>query len=1363
MSNAINPNDYNLDKLNTGFLGPILTTNFRDYVLGHNLQNINPEVASHGYNLGGLNVYAGDLHQPVPNVQDQLNVLETADTPNIYSNGVSPWSNNQVMNLFRGDSPYSYRQGNNTILTSPAYQGKRLYTVTSNRIGNPGDVTSWKTGSGTHTAGEERNEMIKKSSYGPDFIYGYNCPSEVPQSTGYVQYKAFAGGDFRSGILGQQLGFGSAAGIVYDSPLNDIGKDQREFNIKERIKLNFIGDTLGSINADPLGLLAGQDLISKDYTITKPKGFLGKAAAFTASLVGFNIPTSILPGSATISREGYSDTLLEYTSAGQRSILYDSLIQNKWGPRLKGSEQATEEKTKVGKFISNLKDTITGKEDIPAMIEYTDPVTTDTKSDTERDKNLVDKLNKGVSGLVDKLMNQQEPPSVPRDPSPIEDPTQSSKDKGYEVQGYSTGYDDEKTNEDDPYSKRFKVMDLYGTKEPKPELGIDNTNLVWKSTGNNNVAKRGLLKHTQLMINSSLNDDSSSARFIGAFNDATNFEKGTAGGRHKKHSMGNTVKKEVPIIDPETGEVTNQNQNVYCRSWSIANTYSHYTDTIRHEKLRRDEVFSNLSVLEDNGMPKIVPYLKEYEESLHSTGEPSKYMLSIENLAWQNTREFNALPNIEKGPHGGRLMWFPPYDINFTDNSSVNWDTTQFIGRGEPIYTYNSTERTGNLSFTILTDHSSSLATIRKETEVSLEQYFAGCGDLKKTAFGDITNDEEDNTDTSQTPVPIPPPTSTPASVTFYFQNASTTANPGRDVQTDIDACYLGPPPCATAVSGGTNLNATFQDSIDTMVKFLISEEGKRYKIEIDGYASALNVSSYNLTLSEDRAKSLRQYLWVKLSEYEDSVDAIEWPYNTEGSSKTFPNEQTWQGSSLRWRDGGKGVGEQAGSGADIVTPANTTQAQKEAIINDPLAVQARKAVIKLVPNLEIDSYMEELSANEVEEENKKRVAAKNLRKEQIDNKSRELANQMVNESTYFNKLQVENSFIYDSLKEKMKFFHPAFHSMTPEGMNSRLTFLKQCTRQGPSVAKGEPQNMAFGKPPICVLRIGDFYHTKIVIDTVNYTFEPLQWDLNPEGIGVQPMIAKVDLNFKFIGGSSLGGPIDQLQNAVSFNFFANTSVYNRRKDIVVAKDEGSDSTGKGGVAGIAEVEKFGYGSFITPEQVNSGEGVSKTKVDLRTDPTLDLDPKKDNTIETEGKPQDAEGKKTDKAVAEIDEGGDGNGVAEKAKESTDPTNWVVSKTLPPVITTTSTTLSIKDEEKDNWDIISVGLDFNYGDGAEEGSESDAGRISSDKKTATYDSYEDDVREVKERGNYTYNFTFIIQNKTTSEQTHIRHKINNKV
>ena len=82
---------------------------------------------------------------------------------------------------------------------------------------------------------------------------------------------------------------------------------------------------------------------------------------------------------------------------------------------------------------------------------------------------------------------------------------------------------------------------------------------------------------------------------------------------------------------------------------------------------------------------------------------------------------------------------------------------------------------------------------------------------------------------------------------------------------------------------------------------------------------------------------------------------------------------------------------------------------------------------------------------------------------------------------------------------------------------------------------------------PICVLRIGDFYHSKIIIREINYTFEENIWDLNPEGIGVQPMIANVTLQVNFIGGHGLEAPVARLQNALSSHFYANTEMYDPR------------------------------------------------------------------------------------------------------------------------------------------------------------------------------------------------------------------------
>lgn len=168
------------------------------------------------------------------------------------------------------------------------------------------------------------------------------------------------------------------------------------------------------------------------------------------------------------------------------------------------------------------------------------------------------------------------------------------------------------------------------------------------------------------------------------------------------------------------------------------------------------------------------------------------------------------------------------------------------------------------------------------------------------------------------------------------------------------------------------------------------------------------------------------------------------------------------------------------------------------------------------------------------------------------------------NEYTYFKELQRTDKFLYRNIVEKVQYFDPAFHSITPEGFNARLAFLHQCTRQGPTLEanreNAETQyagNLAFGRPPVCVLRLGDFYNTRIIITSLNITYETGQWDINPEGIGPQPILAKVNLGFVFQGGSSLGGPISRLQNALSFNFYANQEVYEDRADVAVYGDDG--------------------------------------------------------------------------------------------------------------------------------------------------------------------------------------------------------------
>lgn len=173
------------------------------------------------------------------------------------------------------------------------------------------------------------------------------------------------------------------------------------------------------------------------------------------------------------------------------------------------------------------------------------------------------------------------------------------------------------------------------------------------------------------------------------------------------------------------------------------------------------------------------------------------------------------------------------------------------------------------------------------------------------------------------------------------------------------------------------------------------------------------------------------------------------------------------------------------------------------------------------------------------------------------------------NEYRYFESLAVDEPFLHNKLVEKIRFFDPAFHSITPEGFQARLTFLNQCTRQGNTSAWTDnssirsASNLAFGRPPVLVLRIGDFFNTRVVATNLNIQYKTgdgIHWDLNDEGIGVMPMYATVTMSLIFLGGSDLGGPIPRLQNAMSFNYYANTGVYDGRAEMVDYSDENPGS-----------------------------------------------------------------------------------------------------------------------------------------------------------------------------------------------------------
>ena len=82
------------------------------------------------------------------------------------------------------------------------------------------------------------------------------------------------------------------------------------------------------------------------------------------------------------------------------------------------------------------------------------------------------------------------------------------------------------------------------------------------------------------------------------------------------------------------------------------------------------------------------------------------------------------------------------------------------------------------------------------------------------------------------------------------------------------------------------------------------------------------------------------------------------------------------------------------------------------------------------------------------------------------------------------------------------------------------------------------------------------------MIRNINITYDPLVLDLNNEGIGVVPLIANVTISFNFIGGGDLSGPVRRLQNAMSFNYYANGRLYDNRADRIKRENTNWETMG---------------------------------------------------------------------------------------------------------------------------------------------------------------------------------------------------------
>ena len=1074
---------------------------------------------------------------------------------------------------------------------------------------------------------------------------------------------------------------GSDGTLSQDSALAAIGAKQLKKEYKYRIASELVSQTLGRINVldssvdpdsgeisvkpklNPLnvaGIVTGNiPLFKRNYTITSPESLIGRALNFTAKLGGLYSPYSIIPGE-----------YFDYPNKRMLNRLVENPVEVVTSTVMGAIRKITGQKVKRGSklFLTNTSDATRSL--LFGQLFY-NAYRPDYKGLSLRRPSLFAPSPEFYGGgnsddIFSTLISPVNAQPLDRNGEPSGAPVYSVGELGkyYEGESFqnykfglnSRNYIDGTTPLAGGFtwsSKKsyFKIGQLAGP-EGRQRFGESNVftknyESAFKDTESwkieeNNVWKNGsILDTTQKIVDSADRTGIKKLEHVGTainqiskvFNDG--YVEMTKGSRVIRYTSKNSV-----------GSTNNAIKGYeYCRLFTKDIPFTNYSQLQKTDGNIRKYTYS---VLDNTYNLNIVPFNdKNGQSSNIINGQVKKYMLSLENLAWRTSNKpgftVQDLPACERGPNGGRIMWFPPYDLSFEDTSSPKFSPTEFIGRPEPIYTYNNTERSGSISFKIIVDHPSisnilvdqELKDVKPESELKkvMDSFFAGC--LKydiytlgqrfaslapqdiQTAIQLIKYPEQATTIIKETPNPepvkqevvktTPPETATKISdpkfqeIFLFFENAqpndSTSSTTNKDFEywyneyTSNKTLYDTTKPLdkvfkysdANKVALNTTTTPTFSltEYVDTRKQtlsgffdnilqefndlkeflgevFKVLDSGGEVTFDLLATASSTNTSG-NQNLSERRNDSVLKFI-----------------------EKFTVNNKTLKS----FIDSGKLkiIKKATGSSAAIQDPKysqiDCTKAFKSPYEEGIYSVQAmacrrvkiEKIVYKPGPPAKSETppaQVESAAPNPTAAES---TAPKPTPQNQIiDNfkqtpqykdLAKKILRRLLTECNYFQMVKETNPFIYDSIRSKFQYFNPVFHSITPEGLNSRLTFLQQCARPGdtiPTVSQNaagtygldynDAFNSAFGAPPVLVLRMGDFFHTKIIPDSIEIKYED-SLDLNPEGIGVQPMFAKVSLRFKMIGGQGLAGPIAELQNALSFNYYANTEMYDERATI---------------------------------------------------------------------------------------------------------------------------------------------------------------------------------------------------------------------
>lgn len=626
-----------------------------------------------------------------------------------------------------------------------------------------------------------------------------------------------------------------------------------------------------------------------------------------------------------------------------------------------------------------------------------------------------------------------------------------------------------------------------------------NKEFIWGKNINDFNIEKGLLKYTNALMNAS--------------EDAIIYQGKTI---YNPRNRGNFTGYNGAGIYDIPQESSSINSDLYdgIRQHNLEDQYDRYAKAIRFNGNRiygGNKNTTNYDIV----IPKIHP-TRDDDGNINNRN----MMFSIENLAINIKRvdvdknlcyldddNDTPLPLSERGQFNGRVMWFPPYDLKLREDSSNNLTSTEFIGRGEPIYTYNNTERSATISFKLLIDTPPQLRKIPKdEFHRKASEFFLFSGDYDVTLNRlselekqlDRVNLELSEYEES---VDVVEPPFEEQIIKYYFENDSANI---------IDFYEDGVVEPNKGEINDFGLNEPFYNNISDFINTFLTEEYKDFiKIDIIGNASNLyydadKANDYNRKLSNDRINTIYNY-----------ISNI---YGSDIENDGFIVNRIPLGS------------------------GNAEEPNDVNILHTRSVKQERNVEIKLTKNNNIRVVDVELSDQRRKEKTDLINERDNINAE-ISSLQQEVKQINSNE---FNRLTINRNHPKQFDWAKDNIFQPCFFSQTPEDFHRRLTFLQQCMRQGKNIDNSNNTNSVFGRQPVSVLRIGDFFHTKIMIENlaIDYSVD-VPWDLNPEGMGVQPMLADVDMKVKVIGGQSLATPISALQNAISFNYYANSTFYN--------------------------------------------------------------------------------------------------------------------------------------------------------------------------------------------------------------------------